>query len=156
MSFLRIDWLFRNSLMRRFERLNHLSRGSSSSLMFRQVLCICRMISILGVLPRWKGGTPTMAMTDLPCISLISVGSVILNPLLCRVIVNTPSFISLSLLGLVTSNSIWVIPLTVYGWSLVGGRLICCAPPIQPATHGLGSVHSSSVSILVRGKAKIT
>ena len=156
MSFLPIDWLVCNSLMRRLVRLNHLSHGSGSSLIFREVLCICLIRSIFGVLPRWKGGTPTMAMTDFPWTSLISGGSVILNPLLWRVIVNTPSCISLLMLGLVTSNSIWAIPLTVYGWFLVRGWLTCCAPPIQPATHGPGSRHSSFRLVLILGKAKIT
>lgn len=97
-----------------------------------------------------------MEMTDFPRTPLISGGSVILNPLLCRMIVNTPSCISLFKLGLVTSNSIRVIPLTVYGRFLLAGWLTCSAAPKQPATNPLGSLHSSPVSVLTHGKAKIT
>ena len=40
-----------------------------------------------------------MAIVCFPLIPLISGGSVILNPLLCRTIVNTPIFISFFMLG---------------------------------------------------------
>ena len=101
-SFLPMEPLSFSSFIRCFGRFIHLSSGSGSSLIWREVFCNCKMISILGMAPMWKGGASTMPIVDLPLISLISGGSVILNPLLCRTIVNTPIFISLFMLGGVT------------------------------------------------------